>query len=135
MINYLLFSLLIITACMLDNSSGHQNKKSADLDPGKKVYNRYCLACHQTDGSGVPGLYPPLQQTDMVLYQKEELIKVILNGMQGPVEVKGEIYNNIMPPHDYLTNEQIADVLSYIRQSFGNDAGSVTAEEVEMLRK
>ena len=102
--------------------------------PGKKVYDSVCLACHMADGSGVPGMHPPLIETEWVTGDKERLIKLTLEGMSGKIEVKGEEYNSIMPPHSHLTNKQIADVLTYIRGSFGNNASEVTVEEVQEVR-
>jgi len=101
---------------------------------GKKVYDMYCKACHMESGRGVPSMNPPLAGTDWVTGDKERLIKVILNGMQDPIEINGETYQNVMAAHDFLTDEQIADVLSYIRNSFGNEASEVTPQEVASVR-
>lgn len=102
--------------------------------PGKEVYDAVCLACHMADGSGVPGMHPPITDTEWVTGDKERLIDLVLNGMSGEIEVKGETYNSIMPPHSHLTNKQIADVLSYIRTNFGNDASEITQQEVAKVR-
>ncbi len=104
------------------------------MDSGNTVYKTYCLACHQADGSGNPGMYPPLDQTKLVLGEKTNLIGVVLNGLQGKTEVKGEVYYQAMPPHNFLSDQQIADVLTYIRNSFGNSASMVKAEEVKRVR-
>jgi mono/diheme cytochrome c family protein len=111
-------------------------EKSAEManHPGKKVYQSFCLACHMADGSGVPGMHPPLIQTDWVTGDKERLIDITLNGMSGKIEVNGETYNSIMPPHSHLSDKQIADVLTYIRKSFGNDASEITVTEVQKVR-
>ncbi len=98
--------------------------------PGKKVYGVACLACHQTDGNGVPGMYPPLRQTDWVNGDKERLIRIVVEGMVGEIEVHGQIYNSIMAPLAHLPPQQIADVLTYVRSSFGNNASEVTVNEV-----
>lgn len=107
----------------------------AELAPGKKVYDQFCKACHMDDGSGVQAMNPPLNGTDWVVGDKERLIKVVLNGLNEPVEIKGEIYQNVMAPHNFLDDRQIADVLTYIRQSFGNDASAIEASEVAAVRK
>ena len=78
--------------------------------------------------------YPPLIKTDMVLNDKDKLIEITLNGLSGKIEVNGKIYNNIMPPHSHLSDKQIADVLTYVRKSFGNNASEVTVEEVQKVR-
>jgi len=92
-------------------------------------------ACHQSNGMGASGRFPPLNGTDWVTGDKERLVHLILNGMEGEIKVNGEIYDGLMPQHSFLNDDQIADVLSYIRTHFGNLAGSVTAEEVEKYRK
>ncbi len=101
--------------------------------PGQLVYEQNCLTCHQANGSGVPNLNPPLRGTDWVLGDKTRLINVVLNGLQGQ-EVEGDAYDNAMPAHDFLTDTQIADVLTYVRSNFGNKASDVTADEVKALR-
>ena len=100
---------------------------------GQLVYEQNCLSCHQAGGSGVPNLNPPLRGTDWVLGDKTRLINVLLKGLQGQ-EVEGDVYDNAMPAHDFLTDPQIADVLTYIRSNFGNKASAVTAEEVKAVR-
>ena len=104
------------------------------LEKGKTIYSQYCLACHQADGNGVAGAFPPLTQTEWVAGDKATLIPVILNGMQGEITVKGEVYNNAMPAHGFLSDEEIGAVLTYVRQSFGNDYSEITAEDVAEVR-
>ncbi|MGK7394070.1 MAG: c-type cytochrome [Candidatus Cyclobacteriaceae bacterium M3_2C_046] len=111
-----------------------QSQPQEAVHPGLDIYNKYCIVCHQSDGNGVPGLYPPITETEMVNGDKTELINIILNGMSGPVEVKGEPYNNIMPAQDFLSDQEIADVLTYIRSNFGNNSAAVTAQEVAQVR-
>jgi mono/diheme cytochrome c family protein len=101
--------------------------------PGAAIYKQYCLTCHQADGGGVPNLNPPLSGTDWVVGDKNRLIGVLLNGLQN-AEIEGETYDNVMPAHDFLTDQQIADVLTYIRTNFGNKAPAITAEEVKARR-
>jgi mono/diheme cytochrome c family protein len=101
---------------------------------GEAVYKTYCLACHQTDGSGVPNMNPPLIQNDWVLGPKPRLIEQVLQGSQGKVEIDGETFHNSMPPLGHLTDQQIADVITYVRRSFGNNASAATPAEVKGLR-
>lgn len=143
-----LFSLLVsVSACGgSSQKSGNTSNEpelsataEANLDakvehPGKEVYNAVCLACHMADGSGVPGMHPPLIESDWVNGDKERLIKVILNGMSDEIKVKGETYSGMMPPQSQLSNQQIANVLSYVRSNFGNDSSPVTEEEVAQVR-
>jgi mono/diheme cytochrome c family protein len=107
---------------------------SEAMDRGIKVYKAHCFACHQNTGIGIKGVFPPLVENKTVMGDKSKLIGIILNGMSGEIEVKGEKYNRVMAPHDFLTDSQIADVLTYIRNSFGNQAEMVKTEEVTSLR-
>jgi mono/diheme cytochrome c family protein len=103
------------------------------LRQGKAVYTQNCLTCHQADGGGVDGMNPPLSKSSWVLGDKTRLINVLLNGLQG-VDIEGESYNGVMPAQDLLTDQQIADVLTYVRNSFGNKASAVQPAEVKALR-
>ena len=103
------------------------------LQKGKIVYEQYCLACHQVDGSGVPHLNPPLVKTSFVLGDKKSLIGIVLNGLSD-VEVDGETYSNPMPGFNFLTDEEVANVLTYVRNSFTNKATAVTIAEVKSSR-
>jgi mono/diheme cytochrome c family protein len=104
------------------------------MQRGKQVYADQCLSCHQVDGAGVPSMNPPLIKTKWILGDKNSLIDIVLNGMNSQTEIEGETYRNIMPSHDFMTDQQIADVLTYVRNSFGNKAKAVTAAEVKAVR-
>jgi mono/diheme cytochrome c family protein len=102
---------------------------------GEKVFNVYCATCHQKDGKGASGRFPPLAGTDWVTGDKNRLIGIVLNGMQGSIVVNGETYINAMPQHGFLSDDEIANVLTYIRQNFGNKASDVKPDEVSRIRK
>lgn len=104
------------------------------MDRGKKVYLEQCLACHQVDGAGVPNMNPPLLKTKWVLGDKAQLVKVVLNGMTGEVEINDDTYHNVMAPHPDLTDQQISDVLTYVRNSWGNKAPAISPAEVKAIR-
>jgi mono/diheme cytochrome c family protein len=106
---------------------------AAALAQGKTVYTQNCLTCHMADGGGVDGMNPPLSKTTWVLGDKTRLVKVLLNGLQDQ-DIDGEPYSNVMPAQDNLTDQQIADVLTYVRNSFGNKASAVTPAEVKAVR-
>jgi mono/diheme cytochrome c family protein len=101
---------------------------------GALLYKQYCLSCHQADGGGVSNMNPPLIKTSYVLGDKVRLAKIILNGFSERVEIEGEMYSNVMPAFNYLTNQQIADVLTYVRSNFTNKASAVSAAEVNKVR-
>lgn len=104
------------------------------MERGKKVYGIYCISCHQADGGGVPGLNPPLVKTSWVLGNKTKLITVILKGMNTHEEIDGEEYSNVMAPYNFLKDQEISDLLTYVRNSFGNKASAVTVGDVKYVR-
>lgn len=119
---------------MKSNGIAPKNVAHTSIDRGKTVFATYCLACHQADGSGVPNLNPPLIKTTWVLGNKTTLIQQVLKGSNGKVEIEGETFNNVMPPMAHLTDQQVADVLSYVRNSFGNKASAISTTEVKLVR-
>src|SRR5688572_12959838 len=103
---------------------------------GAKMYAQNCSICHQPNGMGTPGQFPPLAGSDWALEEgPNRIIKLILNGIQGPITVNGQPFNNAMPPwRDIMTDEQIAAVATYIRSTWGNKASPVKPEEVKAQR-
>ena len=106
----------------------------ASMTRGAAVYQNVCLTCHQADGYGVPNLNPPLIKTTYVLGDKAKLAHIVLAGLQEPVEINGDEYRQHMPAQAYLTDQQVADVLTYVRNSFGNKASAVQVAEVKAVR-
>lgn len=103
--------------------------------PGSQVYNYYCISCHQRNGKGDENRFPPLDSSEWVYGNKKRLIEVVLNGLDKQITVKGKSYNSLMPQHSFLKDEDIAQVLTYIRQHFNNNTDSVTSKEVSVVRK
>lgn len=101
---------------------------------GEAIYQQYCSGCHQMDGQGVENLYPPLAGTEWVTGDKKRLMQVVLQGLSGPIEVKGKVYDQQMPAYRFLSDEQLSEVLSYIRQHFGNEAAPIGPEELAAAR-
>jgi nitrite reductase (NO-forming) len=109
--------------------------KEIQIARGKGVYMQTCFVCHQPEGQGVPGQIPPLAKSDFLAkLSKEEYIRGVLLGRTGAITVNGQTYNGIMVPMNYLTDEQIANALTYVRNSFGNSGDAVSTEEVAKLR-
>ena len=105
------------------------------LGRGKIVYLQQCLACHQVNGGGVPHLNAPLDGASAVQGKdKAKLIRIVLKGMTDRIEIDGEEYSNNMAAHTELTDQQIADVLTYVRKSWTNKASAVTPAEVKAER-
>lgn len=136
----ILIALLLIAPFYLSA----QTKKSKTTAPnagmatsiarGQKVYLQYCLSCHQIDGGGVPNLNPPLVKTSYVTGDKIHLVKVVLNGFEKNVDIDGESYSNNMPPQNILKDQEIADVLTYVRNSFTNKGTAITVTQVKAVR-
>ena len=101
---------------------------------GAAVYARTCIACHQPTGLGLPPVFPPLANAPIVAGNPELPVKFILQGLMGPITVNGMTYNSMMPPVAGVSDADIADVLTYVRQSFGNKANAVTADQVKAIR-
>lgn len=108
----------------------------ASMERGKIVYGQICVACHGIDGGGMPRMNPPLWNTSYVLGDKKALVKIILKGLKGgEVEIDGDRFENAMPAQESILNDQqIADVLTFIRNSFGNKASFVSVSEVRSIR-
>jgi glucose/arabinose dehydrogenase/mono/diheme cytochrome c family protein len=113
----------------------NDNLEKGVVAGGARVYGIYCGTCHQRNGQGASGRFPPLAGTTWVTGDKKKLIGIALKGLEGPIDVNGEQFNATMPQHSFLSNEEIANVLTYIRENFGNKAAPVTPEEVAAVRK
>ena len=116
-------------------TSAFAQTKQPTATGGKQLYAQYCLACHQEDGAGVPNLNPPLIKTSWVLGDKKKLITWVLKGSgDQKVPIDGNYYNNNMPSQASLKDEEIAQILTYVRSHFGNKASPISAAEVKALR-
>ena len=118
----------------INPQSNTTSSKQATKNAGKALYTKHCMSCHQADGSGVPQMYPPLKKSNWVNGDKGKLIKVVLFGLEGEIDVNGESYYETMPKQDKLTDQQIADILSYIRKNFENHSDSIRSKDVQLLR-
>jgi mono/diheme cytochrome c family protein len=128
----------VSSACVLLLTSSFislpQDDTKASIDRGAKVYQTYCLSCHQANGMGVPKMTPPLKKTKWVLGDKKELTQMLLKGLQGEIEIDGQYFNGVMPSQSYLKDQELADVMTYVRNSFGNKAAPISAAEVKKWR-
>jgi mono/diheme cytochrome c family protein len=103
-------------------------------DPGERTYQTVCSACHQANGKGMPGAFPPLAGSEWVTADPETPIRIVIAGLSGPIKAAGADFNSMMPPPPGLDDEKIAHVLTYVRKSFGNSAGAVTKDQVAAVR-
>lgn len=104
--------------------------------PGYAAYKRQCASCHRENGAGVTGFSPPLAGSEFAQGVSSIPIRIILHGLQGAIERNGETFNNVMPPFSaILTDENIANILTFVRSSWGNQADAVLPIEVESMRE
>ena len=103
------------------------------IEHGKQVYTNVCAACHQPDGRGLPNAFPPLAKSDFLRTDKDRAVRVLVQGLSGPIVVNGEGFNGVMPKLP-LTDEDIAGALSYVRSNFGNKESVVSTNDVRRIR-
>jgi mono/diheme cytochrome c family protein len=106
------------------------------IDPvllGKRVFNN-CITCHQASGEGIAGQYPPLNLSEWVTGDEKVLARILLNGLTGPIEVNGKVYNAQMPAWKQLSDRDIAAVLTYIRQAWENKSPAITEDTIATVR-
>lgn len=129
--------LLFLFASSISVLTFGQQKSAVDLSKsmlaGKEIYAVNCQSCHQENGEGLEGIYPPLAKADFLMADKVRSIRIVLNGASGAMTVNGLTYEGEMPGYP-LTDQEVSDLLNYIRNSFGNKGEAVTAEEVKKSR-
>lgn len=108
--------------------------KDIQIAKGKQVYMQTCFVCHQPNAEGIPGQIPPLAKSDFLMADKGRSIRIVLNGKSGEVVVNGKTFNGVMTPFNNLSDDDIANVLTYVRNSFGNSGEPVTVNEVRRVR-
>ncbi len=101
---------------------------------GEALFNGTCSVCHQNDGAGLPGVFPPLAGSDFLTADRQRAIGVPINGLSGKVTVNGKVYDSVMPPMSQLNDDEIANILTYVMNSWGNQLGRVSAAEVHAVR-
>lgn len=106
----------------------------ASVTRGKEVYGTYCISCHMEQGEGIEGLYPPVAKSDYLMADKKRSIEQVLTGASGEMKVNGVSYNGEMTGFE-LSDQEVSDVLNYIRNSWGNKGEPVRPEEVKAVRK
>lgn len=115
-----------------------QQKPKFDLKSsiarGKTVYEAQCITCHMEAGEGMEGVFPPLAKSDYLLADKKRSIQQTLNGVSGEIKVNGVVYNGDMPGVP-LTDEEVSDVLNYVRNSWGNKGAAILPEEAKAARQ
>jgi mono/diheme cytochrome c family protein len=128
----LVFGLLLLALSCAGQSPAFD--LPASLVAGKKIYTAQCRSCHLETGLGIPGVYPPMAGSDFLMTSDKRIVNLVLRGISGPVRVNGIDYDGEMPRFAFSDNE-VADVLNYIRHAFGNNGAVITPATVAVLRK
>lgn len=129
-----ILGLMVLVVFILTSSFFQKYDLPKSIERGKEVYTSYCMSCHMVDGNGTD-IFPPVAKTDYLKKPAKTLINIILQGQSGEIVVNKKKYDALMPAQAYLDDEQIADVLNYIRNSLGNKIqGAITPEQVKALR-
>jgi mono/diheme cytochrome c family protein len=105
------------------------------IEQGRQLYGYSCAACHQQKGQGMEGIGPPLMDSPWVRGSQQRLIRIVMHGVRGPIEVKGGKYNLEMPAMGFFQDQEIAAILTYVRQQFGGEAAPIKLATVTRIRK
>lgn len=135
-------SFLFILLCYFSFSSfSHKENetytnatKLQDLNNGKKLYEKSCIMCHKASGEGYGSNFPPLAKSDYLNADPDRAIRIVIYGIQEPIVVNGKKYENFMIPHKDFSDQDVADVLTYVYANWGNNKTKVTAEMVKKQR-
>jgi nitrite reductase (NO-forming)/hydroxylamine reductase len=136
-------SLLIVACSQAEEQTGTADVHAAEtaagsldelMAAGKGIYEANCGACHQPNGKGLPGAFPPLAESDYLLRDREDVLAVALFGLSGPITVNDQEYNGVMPSMGHLKDADLAAALTYVFNSWGNSMAAVTPAEVAALR-
>jgi mono/diheme cytochrome c family protein len=110
-------------------------KPKSTASRGNVLYDQYCSSCHKADGKGIKGTFPPLEKSATVNSNKKSLINIVLHGRSGNVVINGLTYDQPMPAFKFLSDQQVADILTYVRTGLGNRGTEITAAEIAKERK
>lgn len=135
-------SFLFILICYLTFSSfsSHESEKYTkatklqDINNGKKLYEKSCMMCHTANGQGQGTSFPPLAKSDYLNADPNRAIRIVIYGIQEPIVVNGKKYENFMIPHKDFSDQDVADVLTYVYSNWGNNKTKITAEMVKKQR-
>jgi nitrite reductase (NO-forming) len=108
--------------------------KDQQIKAGEVLFKGTCSVCHQESGQGIPDVFPPLAKSDLLMKDPQRAIHIALNGLSGPVTVNGKTFTSVMPPMSQLNDDEIANILTYVLNSWGNQDGVITADQVKTVR-
>jgi len=108
--------------------------KENQIEAGRQLFTGTCSVCHQANGEGLAGVFPPLAKSDLIAADPKRAIQILLHGLSGKVTVNGKDYNSVMPPMSQLNDDEVANIVTYVLNSWGNPGGRVAADEVAKVR-
>jgi nitrite reductase (NO-forming) len=108
--------------------------KQQQIEAGGVLFKGTCSTCHQDNGQGLQNVFPPLAKSDYLLGDPQRAIAIVLNGMTGQVTVNGSSYNSVMPPMSQLNDDEVANILTYVLNNWGNNGPAISAEQVAKMR-
>ncbi len=126
-------NLNAVTAATKAAASGTLTQQE-QIDAGKVLFTGTCSVCHQANGEGLASVFPPLAKSDYIAKDVKRIIGTVLHGLTGKLTVNGKEYNSVMPPMNQLNDDEVANILSYVLNSWGNPGGRITADEVKKVR-
>jgi nitrite reductase (NO-forming) len=104
------------------------------VQAGRALFAGTCSVCHQGAGTGLPGVFPPLAKSDFLAADPKRAIDILLHGLNGKIKVNGQEYDSVMPPMTQLNDDEVANILTYVLNSWDNPGGRISAEEVKQMR-
>ena len=128
-----LVSLAPVAAAAKASVSGTLTREQ-QAQTGSVLFMGTCSTCHQPNGEGLANVFPPLAKSDLLAKTPQRAIEIVLNGLTGPITVNGNQYNSVMPPMSQLNDDEVANILTYVQSSWGNDGPQVTAKQVAEIR-
>jgi nitrite reductase (NO-forming) len=126
-------NLAVVSEARAAEASGTLTKEQ-QIKAGESRFTGTCSVCHQANGEGLPNVFPPLARSDFLMADKQRAIGIVLNGLSGKVTVNGNAFNSVMPPMSQLNDDELANILTYVRNSWGNSGDAVSADEVKQIR-
>ncbi len=126
-------NLTAVTTAANAHAAGTQTKEE-QVKAGQQLFSGTCSVCHQANGQGLPGVFPPLAKSDLIASDPKRPVDIVLHGLTGKVKVNGTEYNSVMPPMTQLTDDEVANILTYVFNSWDNPGGRVTKDEVAKAR-
>lgn len=127
-------SLAAVSEAAATTASSGAPTKQQQIKAGEALFQGTCSVCHQNNGEGLPDVFPPLAKSDFMMADKERAIDIVLNGLSGKITVNGKDFNSVMPPMNQLNIDEVANILTYATNSWGNSGPAITAGEVAKVR-